>query len=173
MRAFQDVFDGARLPLQLHAYSVVATAPEAGLVECITGAVSLDALKRRNPTTPSLRHLWSKMYGPPEGEAHRRALRNFTSSCAAWAVVCYFLQIKDRHNGNIMLHADGHIVHIDFGFLLYQTAVYDHGNTWLNQRIAEEGISAIDDAVAHPAASSEAVIEAPETGRSFGRRRAG
>ena len=58
------------------------------------------------------------MYGPPEGEAHRRALRNFTSSCAAWAVVCYFLQIKDRHNGNIMLHADGHIVHIDFGFLL-------------------------------------------------------
>ena len=118
VRAFQDVFDGARLPLQLHAYSVVATAPEAGLVECITGAVSLDALKRRNPTTPSLRHLWSKMYGPPEGEAHRRALRNFTSSCAAWAVVCYFLQIKDRHNGNIMLHADGHIVHIDFGFLL-------------------------------------------------------
>ena len=57
----------------------------------------------------------------------------------------------------------GDIFSLDVGFLLYQTAVYDHGNTWLNQRIAEEGISAIDDAVAHPAASSEAVIEAPGT----------
>ncbi|MEC7506012.1 MAG: hypothetical protein VX510_04290 [Actinomycetota bacterium] len=57
----------------------------------------------------------------------------------------------------------GELFSLDVGFLLYQTAVYDHGNTWLNQRIAEEGISAIDDAIAHPAASSEAVIEAPGT----------
>ncbi|EOD37520.1 hypothetical protein EMIHUDRAFT_70453, partial [Emiliania huxleyi CCMP1516] len=42
----------------------------------------------------------------------------FCSSCAAWAVVTYLLQIKDRHNGNILLRADGAIVHIDFGFLL-------------------------------------------------------
>lgn len=53
----------------------------------------------------------------------------------------------------------GDIFALDFGFLIYQTSVYEAGNTWLERRIATEGIAAIDDALVNPPATSEMVIE--------------
>ena len=37
---------------------------------------------------------------------------------AAYSVVSYILQIKDRHNGNIMINDAGYIIHIGKSYLL-------------------------------------------------------
>mmetsp|Transcript_58503 Transcript_58503/g.161863 ORF Transcript_58503/g.161863 Transcript_58503/m.161863 type:complete len:194 (+) Transcript_58503:2-583(+) len=46
------------------------------------------------------------------------AKRCFIESYAAYSLVVWFLQVKDRHNDNLMMLSSGHVVHLDFGFML-------------------------------------------------------
>jgi phosphatidylinositol kinase/protein kinase (PI-3 family) len=59
-----------------------------------------------------------KTFGDPEGEPYKAAIEAFARSLAAYSIFCYIFQLKDRHNGNMLIDNEGHIIHIDFGFML-------------------------------------------------------
>jgi phosphatidylinositol 4-kinase len=109
----RSIFLNARLPLWLRPYAVVATSANSGLVEMVPNTLSIDALKKEFGGLV-LNEIFSSVFADHIEEARL----NFIESCAAYSVVSYLLQIKDRHNGNILLDSDGHLIHIDYGFML-------------------------------------------------------
>jgi len=94
----------------------MVTSPTSGIIETVPNATSIDTLKKRG--FMSLSKFFEQCWGVKNSSGYLTAQRNFTESIAAYSLVTYFLQIKDRHNGNILLDNEGHIVHIDFGFML-------------------------------------------------------
>ncbi|KAL1412783.1 Phosphatidylinositol 4-kinase stt4 [Vanrija albida] len=112
---FKNVFTQLGLTLYLFPYRVTATAPGCGVIDVVPNATSRDEMGRAQIN--DLVEYFVDKYGGVDTVAFQKARLNFVQSMAAYSVACYILQIKDRHNGNIMIDAEGHIVHIDFGFL--------------------------------------------------------
>jgi phosphatidylinositol 4-kinase len=94
-------------------FEVLKRWHQQGVIDVIPNATSRDEMGRAK-VNDLLAFFQSRFPGRIEFETARN---NFIKSMAAYSLVCYIIQIKDRHNGNIMIDGDGHITHIDFGFL--------------------------------------------------------
>ncbi|XP_003738163.1 phosphatidylinositol 4-kinase beta [Galendromus occidentalis] len=113
----QSVWQEEKIPLWLRPYKILVTGNDSGMLEPIMNTMSLHQLKRFHSNC-SLLSYFEREFGPRNSEAFLSAQRNFVESCAAYAIVSYLIQVKDRHNGNILLDGVGHLIHIDFGFIL-------------------------------------------------------
>jgi hypothetical protein len=118
MQLCKEIFEefGLSSQLWLKPYRIVSTGSRTGLVQVLPDTMSLDALKK-TAGFQSLPFFFKSTYGSSP-ERITRAKQNFMSSLAAYSLFCYILSIKDRHNGNMLIDTEGHIIHIDFGFML-------------------------------------------------------
>ncbi|KAK7693961.1 hypothetical protein QCA50_003536 [Cerrena zonata] len=112
---FKNIFASVGLTVYLYPYRVTATAPGCGVIDVVPNSTSRDEMGRAKVN--DLLDFFVAKYGGEDTVEFQKARLNFIQSMAAYSVACYILQIKDRHNGNIMIDGEGHIVHIDFGFL--------------------------------------------------------
>jgi len=186
----------------LKPYTIMCVGSDAGLLECLRDAKSVDEVKKNTDGFTTLREYFERAYGPPSRKwrnvhpptvhhppshlsthhdfhqqptngnqpqyfqhtqhlhpsihqtihqmqqqqqrltssdpnhnrvdqqgtgndrstiSFEKAQDNFLRSLVGNSLICYILQIKDRHNANILLDREGHIMHIDFGFVLGDT----------------------------------------------------
>jgi len=112
--AFRGIFNNVGLDVYVYPYRVTATAPGCGVIDVLPNSISRDMLGRE--AVNGLYDYFVSKYGAVNSIKFQEARNNFVKSMAAYSVISYLLQFKDRHNGNIMVDDAGHILHIDFGF---------------------------------------------------------
>jgi phosphatidylinositol 4-kinase len=112
--AFRGIFHNVGLDVYVFPYRVTATAPGCGVIDALPNSISRDMLGRE--AVNGLYDYFVSKYGNEDSLRFQQARNNFIKSMAAYSIISFLLQFKDRHNGNIMIDDAGHILHIDFGF---------------------------------------------------------
>jgi len=116
----------------LRPYTIMCVGGDSGLVECVNDAKSINEVKKETDGFTTLRNYFERAYSVSTasrdlGQENQGVIDfataqiNFLRSMVGYSLVCYILQIKDRHNANILLDREGHMMHIDFGFVLGDT----------------------------------------------------
>ncbi|CAF3519833.1 unnamed protein product [Adineta steineri] len=119
MVRLKEIWLHEHVPVFVRPITILVLSNNSGLIEPILNAVSLHQIKKNSKL--SLRNYFLREFGTERSEQYLTAIKNFVQSNAAYSIICYLLQVKDRHNGNILLDDEGHVIHIDFGYMLSAT----------------------------------------------------
>ncbi len=126
MKRLQEIYRKAGIQIFLRPYEILLTSHNSAIIgthslsdtriEYLPDTVSVDTLKKRFPADKA----WTlnDFYRRYFYDRFEEAQKSFVESLAGYSIFNYILQVKDRHNANIMIDRYGHIIHIDFGFLI-------------------------------------------------------
>ncbi|EGG11197.1 uncharacterized protein MELLADRAFT_92333 [Melampsora larici-populina 98AG31] len=128
IKEFGRIWNEEKCDVWVRYYRILVTGESTGLMETIVDAVSLHSLKKAayakisqsGEALPSytIYDHYLETYGQPHTSTFKKAQDKFMRSLVSYSIISYILQIKDRHNGNILIDKEGHVIHIDFGFVL-------------------------------------------------------
>lgn len=101
------------LDTELLTYKVLPTSDTDGLIEIVSDSKTIYYIKEK--TNLSIQNfIMNNNYEKSVKEIRERFIKN----TAAYSVITYLLGVGDRHLDNIMVTANGHLFHIDYGFIL-------------------------------------------------------
>lgn len=107
-------------PIWVHGYQIYLVNDTSGIVETVTDAISIHKIKKKMMSENKsyfLKNHFVEAFGLNTAR-YKKSVQNFLYSLVGYSLATYLLQVKDRHNGNIMIDGQGHVVHVDFGFIL-------------------------------------------------------
>jgi hypothetical protein len=97
-------------------YPVMPVSSQGGLVEIVPDAVTVYQINKQGHNI--LQHIILCN----EDQLVGKLLRRYMHSLVCYTLHSYFIGLGDRHLQNIMLHRNGSIFHIDFGYIMGQYA---------------------------------------------------
>lgn len=92
---FKIIWIEENVELWVRPYKIICLSNDSGLIEPILNTVSLHQIKKNS--NKSLKDYFIDEYGDPETDEFKSAQRNFMQSCAAYCLISYLLQVKDRY----------------------------------------------------------------------------
>ena len=105
------------LDLRLTPYRVLATGLSSGMMELVLRSSAVSAvLKTYRYDVLAFFRAKHPVPGAEFG-VDPEVLDTYVRSTAGYAVITYLLGIGDRHLDNILLRDDGHLFHVDFGYI--------------------------------------------------------
>ncbi|KAG5517951.1 hypothetical protein PMAC_000406 [Pneumocystis sp. 'macacae'] len=129
--ACEKIWNEYNVPVWVKRMRILITGNDSGLIETIVNSTSIHTIKKNlveqslsensKGKMLTLKDYFLKVYGDVHSPEYKAAQDCFMRSLAAYSLICYIFQLKDRHNGNILLDTEGHLIHIDFGFMFTNT----------------------------------------------------
>lgn len=101
------------LDFKFTAYKVLACSKNDGMLQFVPSSTIQDILKDNRDKIEH--YLWEN--SGKNNAKFEEVLDNYIKSCAGYCTVTYLLAVGDRHLENLLIGKEGHLFHVDFGFI--------------------------------------------------------